>query len=223
MAYFRQAPESHSGVGTGAPFMNGFGEPAQAARPAGPVFRFDCGAGCAPIAAAQCRATLRRALVDAIKLAEAAAAKLEANPRDEDTKRHFRFLFGHDPSRPVPWANNAESGANVAVRLRMAVDAMRGRGVMFRCGCPGAGPNTNARTVPPNTILLCPRFWTLTPILRAAVVLHEMLHLLFHEFLRHDAQEHRRNNAHCYEAFVLRATGHTPEAGDITSCRNRPV
>src|SRR5258708_30613697 len=43
---------SLSGFGIGASFTNGFGEPAQAARPVGPVFRLECGAGCPPIAAA---------------------------------------------------------------------------------------------------------------------------------------------------------------------------
>jgi hypothetical protein len=219
MAYLRYQPQGFFADQAGVSFLE---EPA-APPPAGPVFRLECGAGCHPVAAAQCRATLRRAIVAAIRLASNAAAKLEASPRDADTVRHFRFLFGHDPSRPVPWAANRESGAIVARRFRMVEQALRRRGTQFRCGCPGAAATVNARTIPPNEIRLCDRFWTLSPILRAGVVLHEMLHLLFHTFLRHDARERRRNNAHCYEAFALRVAGHTPEQSDISRCRSRPA
>src|SRR6266542_5361710 len=70
---------------------------------AGPAFRFDCGAGCAPLAANQCRQVVRRAIIDAIRFAENAATQLEA--RDKEAMRLFRFFFG-DPTRAVPWANN---------------------------------------------------------------------------------------------------------------------
>jgi hypothetical protein len=58
-------------------------------------------------------------------------------------------------------------------------------------------------------------------------VLHETLHLLYQPFFHHLGQggdpERRRDNAHCYEAFVLCACGYTPEQGDIDACRARPA
>src|SRR5688500_126189 len=77
-----------------------FGE--SAVRPTAPAFRFICPAGCAPRPPNECRAIVRRAIQDAIWLAENAAGKLKA--RDKEALRRFR-LFG-DPLRPVPWANN---------------------------------------------------------------------------------------------------------------------
>lgn len=141
------------------------GEPAVAAAP---VFRFECPIGCPPHTAAQCRGVVHRAIRDGIRICIVAATALEANPRTQTIRDQFRRLFGHDPSRPVPWANNAES---------------------------------------------------------------EMLHLIYGEFFRHirvppnpdDPQERRRDNAHCYEAFALRAAGHTPDRCDICRCRRRPA
>jgi hypothetical protein len=210
-----------------------FGEPVPAAV-AGPLFRFECPIGCNPFAAGQCRATLRATIVDAMALCNAAAARLEANPRSDDTRAIFRFLFAHDPSRPVPWANNRESGAIVAHRLRRVAEALQGRVTHYRCvntPCP-AGRNAFTRpATEPNRIFLCPRFWTQTRFHRAGIVLHEMLHLLYRGFFRHarvpphpdDPREHRRDNAHCYEALVLRLNGHAPVASDIQRCRQRPA
>lgn len=206
------------------------GEPGASPPPTGPVFRFECPAGCDPVAAAQCRNVLRRAIRDAINLASNAADKLEASPRDADTVRLFRFFFGHDPSRPVPWAGNKESGASVAHRFRKVAEALQGRGTLYRCGCPGAAPTVNARASRPNTVRLCPRFWGQSAAFRAGIVLHEMLHLLY-EFFRHfrtpphpnDPQERRRDNSHCYEAFAMRVAGHAAARSDVTRCRARPV
>jgi len=58
---------------------------------------------------------------------------------------------------------------------------------------------------------------------RTGIVLHEMLHLFYREFLLHDPQERRRNNAHCYEAFALRVAGHIPDQCDICRCQRRPA
>ena len=211
--------------------------------PAGPVFSIECPAGCPPVAAGQCRNILLRAIRDAIHLASNAASKLEASPRDAKTVSIFLKLFGHDPSRPVPWAGNKESGASVAWRLRkVAQELGGGRRTLYRCGCPGAAPTVNARTVSPMEVLLCPRFWNLgqpgfLPAgqdprwIRAGIILHEMLHQLFGEFFRHfrvpprpdDPQERRRDNAHCYEAFALLVDGHTPSQSDINRCTKRPA
>jgi outer membrane protein OmpA-like peptidoglycan-associated protein len=211
--------------------------------PATPVFRFECPAGCAPLAADDCRKVLLQAIHDAIHLASNSASKLEANPRDAKTVSIFLKLFGHDPSRPVPWAENRESGAIVAWRLRkVAQELGGGRRTLYRCGCPGAAPTVNARTVSPLEVRLCSRFWRLgqpgvLPAgqnprwIRAGIILHEMLHQLFREFFRHfrvpprpdDPQERRRDNAHCYEAFALLVDGHTPAQSDLNRCAARPA
>jgi hypothetical protein len=212
------------------------GQPSAPAQTAAPVFRFECPAGCAPVSAGQCRNILRRAIHDAIFLAANATSKLEANPRDPSTVRKFRFFFGHDPSRPVPWAGNMESGASVAHRFRKVAEALQGRGTLYRCGCPGAGPEVRARTnarVEPNAVNLCARFWNPPPGLRlshrffrAGVILHEMLHLLYHEFFHHPGHPsgdpvRRRDNAHCYETFALRVAGRAADPSDVTACRDQ--
>jgi hypothetical protein len=217
------------------------GEPTQTAEPA---INFICPAGCAPVAAAQCRPVVRQAIIEAIKLANNAANKLEKasrlepNQRNAETKetaRLFRFFFGHDPMRPVPWAGNIASGANVAHRFRMISRELGGgRRMIFRCGCPGAGAEVRARTnhaADPNVVNLCARFWNPPPGLRglpaayfrAGVVLHEMLHVLYHEFFHHTGHpsgdpERRRDNAHCYEAFALRVAGFGADPGDVRRC-----
>jgi hypothetical protein len=206
--------------------------------PPGPHFRFECPAGCAPVAAGQCRAVLRQAITAAISLANNAASKLEASPRHAETVRLFRFFFGHDPSRQVPWAGNKESGASVAQRLRKVAEALQGRGTLYHCGCPGAGPEVRARTnaaTEPNVINLCPRFWNppaglhvSNRFFRAGVLLHEMLHLLYHEFFHHAGHpsgdpERRRDNAHCYEAFTMRVAGHAADPSDVNQCTARPA
>jgi hypothetical protein len=197
----------------------------------GPVFRFECPAGCPPHAASQCRIVLRQAILDAISLASNAARKLEANPPSPATIGHFRGIFGHPPSRPVPWAGNRASGAIVADRFRRAADGFRTRVTHYSCGCPGSAPTVNARAARPNLIRLCPRFWTQSRFLRAGTLIHEMMHLLFFSFFRHfrtpprpdDPQERRRDNARCYKAFALLAANKMPSATDIARCRARPA
>ncbi len=144
--------------------------PAAPAPPAGPVFRFECPAGCHQGAEAVCRRVLFQALADAIQLCSGAASQLEASPRSTRTRNIFRSLFGHDPSLPVPWAGGKESGAIVAHRLRKVAEAIHGRVTHFHCGgFPGAPANlqcppaVNAIALPPNLIVLCPRFWNLEP------------------------------------------------------------
>lgn len=202
------------------------------AAPARPLFRFECAAGCAPFPPGQCRTVLQRAIRDAISLATNAANKLQANPRDtKTTVRLFRAFFGHPPSRPVHWANNQESGAVVAQRFReCAKELGGGRRTLYRCGCPGAGPGVRARTIGPVEVRLCAPFWNASPqpglsdrFFRAGVILHEMLHQLFLEFIRHDPNERRRNNAHCYEAFAMRLAGHAADRSDVTQCLDRPA
>src|SRR6266545_3985125 len=103
---------------------------------AGPAFRFDCGAGCAPLAANQCRQVVRRAIIDAIRFAENAATQLEA--RDKEAMRLFRFFFG-DPTRAVPWANNRPAADLVAGRFRAVAQGFRTRVPHFRCAVVGPG------------------------------------------------------------------------------------
>jgi hypothetical protein len=150
-------------------------------------------------------------------------------------------LFGHRPDRPVPWANNQESGATVAHRLRKVAEALQRRGTSYRCvacgtstvlECPLDAPTipcpVNATAVRPNTITLCPRFWQQSAVWRAGILIHETLHLIYNEFFHHVGHpsgdpERRRDNAHCYEAFALLVNGHTPDPCDICRCRRRPT
>lgn len=210
------------------PAPGGSGTPVTQLRP---TFRLECPAGCAPFPANQCDTILRGAVLDAIALANNAVNKLTAAQRDSETIRLFRFFFGHDPSRPVPWANNQESGVIVARRfLSCARELGGGRRTLYSCGCADCDPETNAIAVGVSEVCLCQRFWGASPQLglsarffRAGVILHEMLHQLFIEFLLHDPNERRRNNAHCYEAFALRLAGHAADQSDVEQCRERPA
>jgi len=201
----------------------------------GPLFRLDCTAGCAPIPPFACRTVLRTAILDAIRLASDAAGKLEASPRDRLTVSEFRSFFGHDPWLRVPLAGNRESGAIVARRFRMAENALRRGGALgtpgtrYRCDpCTATeppAPDIHARAILPNEVRLCPSFWSrrLSRFLKAGVVLHEMLHLVFGQFFDHSPSERRRNNAYCYEAFALRVAGQTPEKLACDRCLARPA
>jgi hypothetical protein len=238
-----QPPRPAPGFGSaGFGFSGVMGEAAPRAAAAVPAFRFACPIGCAPQTANACRAIVARAIADAIALAENAANKLER--RDGEALRLFRFFFG-DPVRAVPWANNKAAADLVAHRYRAVAAGFHTRVPHVLCsadaGCnaftqPRAAPST-AVPLPHNTILLCPPFWqagpagTVTRFWRAAIVLHEMLHLLFWQFFGHqanlprpgDPEERRRDNSHCYEAFALRVAGHGADPADVTACRARPA
>lgn len=216
-----------------------FGEPA--IRPTVPAFRFICPAGCAPHAANECRAIVRRAIQDAIWLAENAAAKLTA--RDGEALRLFRFFFG-DPERPVPWANNRPAADLAADRFRAVAEGFRTRVPHIRCSTNADcnafvnadATSSAANPFPRNTIFVCTPFWgaadpgTVPRFWRAAILHHEMLHLLYWRFFSHqetllpgDSEERRRDNARCYEAFALRVARHGASAADVAACGARPA
>ncbi|WNG88150.1 hypothetical protein C6A87_002490 [Mycobacterium sp. ITM-2016-00317] len=108
-----------------------------------PIFDFPACAPCPLPSAEQCGAALRQAIVRAIVLADNAADKVDASisvppaARSADAVRTatvFRSFFGHDPSRPVPWAGNEASGVSVAKRLRsVARELDGGRRITFEC------------------------------------------------------------------------------------------
>ena len=204
----------------------------------------DCPQPCAQCAlptAAQCGAALRQAIRTAVRLASNAANKVDTAisvapaARDADarrTARFFRCFFGHDPSRPVPWAGNEASGVSVAKRFRAAAHELNGgRRVIYRCqptqvGCgqqdqPCCNPNENAWFHPDlrNTINLCAPFWAADRNIRAGILIHEMLHMLF-EHLQDEDQGRIRNA--CYEAFALRLAGVAPDPFDVCNCRGTP-
>jgi len=202
--------------------------------------------GCAPVGAAGCRAAIRAAVREAIRLANNAATRLEAAiavppaSRDTNAKRtasRFKALFGHDPAHAITWAGNEESGVSVAKRLRaVARELDGGRRVVFHCrptveGCAGndpcCAPTENAWFHPlgRNVVNLCVGFWNppadipngLSVVrFRAAVIIHEMLHMLY-EHLRDEGQG--RIRAACYEAFALRADGIPADPFDVCGCR----
>jgi hypothetical protein len=197
------------------------------------IHRLDCPAGCpGGLTEAQCAPVVSRAIIVAIDLAKNAANKLEAptkiepSKRDKDAKetaRLFKAYFGHDPTFPVPWDGNKPSGVSIAERFRgVAKELAGGRRIVFRCvlaTCPPGTPSSpaccrvfsRAFFVPGtpalrNVVHLCPPFFAALPdAFRGGTILHEMLHMLYPEFLHH---RFGRANAHCFTAFALRAIGH---------------
>jgi hypothetical protein len=201
------------------------GEPASA-----PVFHFEFPppAGCPALTEAEFNGIVRQAVIEAIRLANNAADKLEVVT--PETARLYRFFFCHDPSRPVPWAGNEASGSIVAKRFRaVAKELGGGRRIVFRCdpNCPGDIRGFTNVHGQPNVIGLCAPFWNpplqagLPPEgFRAGVILHEMFHLLL--TMRHDQNEKRTNNAHCLRAFALRALGYGQDNLRIGACTGDP-
>jgi Lysine-specific metallo-endopeptidase len=218
----------------------------------GTIHRLDCGGGCPPLAAAQCIPVVRRAMTEAINLANNAANKLEAptklEPSKRDPKKHkeaietarlFTFFFCHDPSKPVTWSGNEASGVSVAKRFRaVAKELSGGRRMTFRCNfgalCTGSVAVTR-QDVEANVINLCAPFWNPPAGLRGlsndgfrgGTILHEMLHVLYTDFFHHAGHpsgdpEFRRDNAHCYKAFALRVWGYGEDPNARARCRARP-
>ena len=156
-------------------------------------------------------AVLRRATLDAIALANNAADKLSADNPDPETTRLFRAFFGHDPSRPIPWADNQPSRLSVASRFRSCARELNGgRRTQYSCVCAANAPaGRRGETHSPLDVRLCPAFWRPAGLrvsdrfFRAGVVLHEMVHQLF-GFVGDISDVSRRVNAHCYEAFAMR-------------------
>ena len=216
-----------------------------------PVFDVVCPnpPGCAPVAPAGCRAAVRDAVAEAIRLANNAAAKIEAaiavppaarGAEAQQTAKFFTFFVGHDPAHPITWAGNDESGVSVAIRFRsVAKELNGGRRVTFVCRptqavcadndltCCSTNDNAWFSAGVPNSVTLCAGFWNPPANLRglpalnfrAAIIIHEMLHMLF-EFLRDVG--HGRARACCYEAFALRAAGFGADPFDVCQCRGTP-
>jgi Putative peptidoglycan binding domain len=215
----------------------------------GTIHRLDCAAGCpGGLTEAQCAPIVRRAVTQAIKLANNAAKKLEAltkiepSKRDNDAKetaRLFRAFFGHDPSKLI---SGEASGVSVTNRfLAVANELAGGRRIVFRClpthvpcadadlTCCAPGARAwGAQHLVPNVVHLCELFWAPgiglpgLPIetFRGAVILHEMLHVLFgpHTPRGFLGDVGRRANAHCYRAFALRVARFGQDLGAIGNC-----
>ena len=196
-------------------------------------------AGCRAAIGAAVREAIRLANNAATRL-EAAIAVPPAS-RDENAKRtasRFKTFFGHDPAHAISWAGNEESGVSVAKRFRaVARELDGGRRVVFHCRptrvpcpdsdltCCASTHNAWFSTGVRNGVNLCDGFWNppadLPPRLsvrsfRAAIIIHEMLHMLF-EHLRDAGQG--RIRAACYEAFALQAAGIPAHRVDVCACR----
>ena len=154
------------------------------ASPSGPRFLVECPAGCPPVVAGRCITVVRQAIIEAIKMANDAANKLEAPTNLEISKRDkvkdkdaietagfFRSIFGHDPTRKVPWDDNKASGISVAKRFRAVANELGGgRRIVFRCVLD-ARANCTA-----NDLTCClpdDRAWTLQPLVPNVVHLCE--------------------------------------------------
>ena len=206
--------------------------------------------GCAPVAAAGCGAAIREAVWEAIRLANNAAAKLEAlvgvpvASRDADGKRtasRFVRYFGHDPLRPITWAGNEESAVSVAKRFRAVANELNGgRRVIFHCWPTTADCTENDVTccMPRttgwfhedlrNTVNLCEDFWNRPADLPAGLSTRSyragiIIHEMLHMLFRHlrDVGRGRIRNA-CYEAFAVHLGGSPPDPFDVCNCRGTP-
>ena len=128
----RKLTRSGYAFGPAPSAVEGFGQPSSPTQPAGPVFVLQCPAppGCPPFLAGQCRAVLRQAIIEAIKLANNAANKIEVATKTEPEKRDletkktaklFKFFFGHDPgsqSRMPAMRRRASASRSGSGRLR---------------------------------------------------------------------------------------------------------
>ena len=93
------------------------------------------------------------------------------------------------------------------------------------CCCPA--DNAWFSVGVPNTVNLYAAFWNPPAGLRglpalnyrAAIIIHEMLHMLFEDI--RDVL-HGRPRASCYEAFALRLAGFGAEPFDVCNCRGTP-
>ncbi|MCK6620984.1 MAG: hypothetical protein HUU32_05915 [Calditrichaceae bacterium] len=197
-------------------------------------FRFVCTKNCLPFAnAAKCSRILQRAICQAIRLAAKAADMLK-HPRNPVIDLMFHQVFGHSASQAIPWAGNSEPGDIVAWRFWQVEQALRQQTTFYRCdSCttttsddPPAGSivDVHALAFPATKeVWLCPSFWRLPEFQKAAVILHEMLHLVFSPLFDHGPNERKNTNAYCYEVFALRVNGRTPEQIAVNKCISSPI
>jgi len=175
-------------------------------------------------------ATLREDISLAVRLALAAADRLESTPRDVRTACLYRIAFGHAPGHKMPGVMRfADPGMLAASLFRRVADTLGGRAVRFRCRPqPGAHPFRNA-AVPRmiegarnrRVIWLYPRYWSRPRHIRAGILIHETLHLCC-SMRDHGTALRRPNNAHCYEWLVLGLNGLAAEPSDLCSCHLTP-
>jgi len=189
-----------------------------------------CAAGNRHPDGAGCRAMLRGDISLAVRLALAAADRLESIPRDVHTACLYRIAFGHNPGQRAPgtmWFT--DSGMLAASLFRRVADALGRRAVHFRCRPqPGAHPLRNA-AVPrviagalnKRVIWLYPRYWSRPRYIRAGILIHETLHLCC-SMRDHGTASRRSLNAHCYEWLVLGLSGLEAEPSDLCSCQLTP-
>jgi hypothetical protein len=197
------------------------------------VYCFDCSAGCLPHPPFFCAPLLRAAVRDACRMALSVARKLEVMPPAAAIINAFRWAFGHDPSDPF-----RARGTSPRATWRLASSGWPRTRCAAAASFIAATPCTGAREDPrsgtildvhalavpaQNLVLLCPSFWALPGFLKAGVLLHEIFHLRFAPFFKHDAKERRQNSAYCFEVFALTVTGHMPEQISIDRCRAAPI
>jgi hypothetical protein len=164
-------------------------------------------------------------------------APADRNAEQNETARLFRFFFRHDPLHQIRGPALEDSGVSIAKRFRaVARELDGGRRVSFDCrpdreGCGQdltcCDPDNNAWFHPgvPNSVTLCSGFWNPPPTLRglpqrtyrAAIIVHEMMHMLFHGVIGDTVPG--RPLAACYEAFALRVAGFGADRFDVCACR----
>ncbi len=159
-----------------------------------------------------------------------ATQALRARPRSARTRQLFRAVFGVSSETVPPWrtANSTwrDLGELVALRLERGMQILDGRdtrGGYIRYFARGSQAHCPECTKPPTTYRACSswrgqylvclgrEFW-----LRwrdrnfnalGSTLLHEALHIYFSRTVGHTR---RFNNANCYQLFVSRINGITP-------------
>jgi len=104
----------------------------------------------------------------------------------------------------------AEEAKSLADRYSRIADFLGDSNIRFRCidhkttfgGCEADCSEVDAWGCPPNTILLCPKFWNLGPDEKAQLLIHEVAHTIFG--ILHG---HNFSHADCYAAYAADARG----------------
>ena len=173
----------------------------------GTKHRLDCAAGCpGGLTEAQCAPIVRQAIVEAIKLANIAAKKLDVSTKTEPAKRDadakrtatkFRAFFGHDPLTRLTTTGKDPSGVSIVERFReVAKELAGGRQIVFRClptrvDCVEEDltccfPNDAAfahQQDAPNVVHLCASFWNPVGVLRGLPIETYRGAIILHEML----------------------------------------
>ncbi len=178
----------------------------------------------------QLRGGVETAVARIVPQTRRAVQALRARPRTAHTRQLFRAVFGVLPEAVPSWrtANSAwrDLGELVALRLERGIQILNGsdtRGGYIRYFARGSSTHCPECTGQPTTYRACSSFqghyliclgrpfwvWWRDRNFNAmgSTLLHEALHIYFNRTVAH---ARRFNNAACYQLFVSRINGITP-------------